>query len=129
MLSVLNRADRADPAEIVRKGTFHFWWCKRIKEILFNIFALEKKNYLNINVIFLKNYNNEFNIIDSINWVILIALDTKESLIIENFNLKCNLLIEKIKTNLNLNIKIYINSSYSRYFFVNCLLFIIYKEI
>ena len=53
----------------------------------------------------------------------------KESLIIKNFDLKRNLLIEKIKTNLNLNIKIYINSSYSRYFFVDRLLFIIYKEI
>ena len=53
----------------------------------------------------------------------------KESLIIKSFNLKRNLLIEKIKTNLNLNIKIYINLSYLRYFFVDYLLFIIYKEI
>ena len=80
-------------------------------------------------MIFLKNYNNEFNIIDLVNRVILIALDMKESLIIESFDLKCNLLIEKIKANLNFNIKIYINSSYSRYFFINHLLFIIYKEI
>ena len=43
----------------------------------------------------------------------------KESLIIENFDLKRSLLIEKIKTNLNLNIKIYINSSYLYYFFIN----------
>ena len=53
----------------------------------------------------------------------------KESLIIKNSNLKRNLLIRKIKTNLNLNTKIYINLSYSRYFFVDHLLFIIYKEI
>ena len=67
----------------------------------------------------------------SINRVILIILDlnAKESLIIESFNLKRSLLIEKIKTNLNLNIKIYINSSYLRYFFVDRSLFIIYKEI
>ena len=104
---------------------------KRIEETLFNIFASEKNNYLNINIIFLKNYNNEFNIISLINRVILIALNLnlKESLIIKSFNLKCSLLIEKTKTNLNLNIKIYINSSYLRYFFVNRLLFIIYKEI
>ena len=57
------------------------------------------------------------------------TLDIKESLIIESFDLKRNLLTEKIKTNLNLNIKIYINSSYLRYFFANYLLFIIYKEI
>ena len=68
---------------------------------------------------------------NSVNRVILIALnlDSKESLIIESFNLEYSLLIEKAKTNLNLNIKIYINSNYSRYFFVNRLLFIIYKEI
>ena len=53
----------------------------------------------------------------------------KESLIIENFDLEYNLLIEKIKTNLDLNIKIYIDLSYLRYFFVDRLLFIIYKEI
>ena len=55
----------------------------------------------------------------------------KESLIIENFNLEYSLLVEKTKTktNLNLNIKIYINLSYLRYFFVDRLLFIIYKEI
>ena len=56
-------------------------------------------------------------------------LDMKESLLIENFDLKRNLLIEKTKTNLNLNIKIYIDLSYSRHFFVNRLLFIIYEEI
>ena len=67
----------------------------------------------------------------SINRVILIALNLniKESLIIENFDLKRSLLIEKIKTNLNLDIKIYIDSSYLRYFFVDYLLFIIYEEI
>ena len=80
-------------------------------------------------MIFLKNYNNEFNIISSVNRVILIALDTKESLIIKNFDLKRNLLIEKIKTNLNLNTKIYMNSSCLRYFFVDRSLFIIYEEI
>ena len=53
----------------------------------------------------------------------------KESLIIENFNLKRNLLIEKIKINLNLNIKIYIDLDYLRYFFIDRSLFIIYKEI
>ena len=68
---------------------------------------------------------------NSTNRVILIILDlnTKESLIIENFNLKRSLLIEKIKINLNLDIKIYINSNYSRYFFVDRSLFIIYEEI
>ena len=66
---------------------------------------------------------------NSINRIILITLDMKESLIIENFDLEYNLLIEKIKTNLDLNIKIYIDLSYLRYFFVDRLLFIIYKEI
>ena len=66
---------------------------------------------------------------NSINRIILIALDIKESLVIESFNLERNLLAEKTKTNLNLNIKIYIDSSYLRYFFVNRLLFIIYEEI
>ena len=99
--------------------------------MLFSIFALEENDYLNINIVFLKNYNNEFNIIGSINWVILIALDldVKESLIIKSLDLKRSLLIEKTKVNLNLNIKIYINSSYLRYFFVDRSLFIIYKEI
>ena len=99
--------------------------------MLSNIFASEKNNYLNINIIFLKNYNNEFNIIDSINRVILIALNLnlKESLIIESFNLERNLLAEKTKINLDLDIKIYINLNYLRYFFVDYLLFIIYEEI
>ena len=53
----------------------------------------------------------------------------KESLIIEGFDLKRNLLIGEIKTNLNLDIKIYINSGCLRYFFADRSLFIIYKEI
>ena len=97
--------------------------------MFFNIFALEKNNYFNINIIFLKNYrlskNNDFNIINFANRVILIAL--KEFLIIEDFDLKYNLIIEKANINLNLDIKIYIDSSYSRYSFANRLIFIIYK--
>ena len=53
----------------------------------------------------------------------------KESLIIKNFDLELSLLIEKTKANLNLDIKIYIDSSYLRHFFANRSLFIIYKEI
>ena len=97
--------------------------------MFFNTFALEENNYLNINIAFLKNYrlskNNDFNIIDSANRVILIAL--KEFLIIEDFDLKYNLIVEKTNINLNLDIKIYINSSYSRYSFADRLIFIIYE--
>ena len=68
---------------------------------------------------------------NSTNRIILITLNlnSKESLIIENFNLERNLLTEKTKTNLNLDIKIYINSNYLRHFFVDRSLFIIYEKI
>ena len=103
---------------------------KRIKEVLFNISILEKDKYLNINYIFLKELNliiyyinsnfNNFNILDIANNKKVI------NLIIVDFNLEYNLITINF---INLYSYIIINSSYSRYFFANYLIFIIYKKI
>ena len=103
---------------------------KRIKKTLFNISILEKNKYLNINYIFLKELNliiyyissnlnifNIFNIINNKKVINLIAI---------NFNLKYNLIIINL---VNLYFYIIINSNYSYYFFINYLIFIIYKNI
>ena len=103
---------------------------KRIKEIFFNIFILKKNKYLNINYIFLEKLNltiyyinlnfNNFNIFN--------IIDNKKviNLIINNFNLKYNLIVVNF---VDLYSYIIINFNYSYYFFINYLLFIIYKKI
>ena len=103
---------------------------KRIKKTLSNISTLEKNKYLNINYTFLKELNliiyyinlnfNDFNILNIINNKKII------NLIVIDFNLKYNLIIANF---INLYSYIIIDSNYSRYFFANYSIFIIYKKI
>ena len=103
---------------------------KGIKKIFFNVFTLEKNKYLNINYIFLEELNliiyyinlnfNNFNIFNIINNKKVI------NLIVVDFNLKYNLIITNF---INLYSYIIIDSSYSRYFFINYSIFIIYRKI
>ena len=91
---------------------------KYIEKISFNIFTLEKNNYLNINYIFLDNLNtniyllnvdlNNYNILDIINKYLI------------------NLIIIDI---IKLISRIVINSSYLNYFIIDYIIFIIYKKI
>ena len=103
---------------------------KCIEEVFFNAFILEEDKYLNINYTFLKELNliiyyinssfNDFNILDITNNKKVI------NLIIVDFSLEYNL----ITTNfINLYSYIIINSSYSRYSFIDYSIFIIYKKI
>ena len=112
---------------------------KRIKKVLFNIFILKKNNYLNANYIFIKKLNfsiyllnavsNNYNILDIIdqdeqviNLIILITINFK----LINFKLNHNLITIN---SLNFYIYVIMNFDYSRYFFINRSIFIIYKNI
>ena len=103
---------------------------KRIEEVLFNASILGEDKYLNINYTFLKKLDliiyhidlsfNDFNILDIINNKKVI------NLIVINFNLEYNLIVANF---VDLYSYIIIDSNYSRYFFVDYSIFIIYKKI
>ena len=57
------------------------------------------------------------------------ALDTEESLVIEDSDLERNLLTGEVKANLDLDIKICVDSGCSRHSFADRSLFITYEEI
>ena len=89
-----------------------------MKEVFFNIFTLEKNNYLNVNYVFLDDLN--FNIY-------LLNVDLDDYNILDTTN---KYLINFITTNvINLIFYIVINLSYLRYFIANRFIFIIYKKI
>ena len=101
---------------------------KRIEETSFNVSALEKNDYLNVNYVFLKKLNfiiyysnvnsNDFNILDAADNQVINLIVTKvleHSLMTANF--------------VNLLIWVVVDSDYSRYSFANRSMFITYEKI
>ena len=118
---------------------------KRIEETLFNIFALEENDYFNINYIFLKKLNSSI-YLSNINLDNFRILETSDKQIInliitinsENFFDDFNILIVFDKELMifiiiidviKFNSRVVMNFDYSRYFFANRFIFIIYEII